>query len=205
MAQLILLNGTSSAGKTTLAKALQNQLGGLYLHLSIDHFIFALPNAYLNPPLWSDVFTYHYNGPTLKEIKAGPRGHQLANAMHAAIAATADNGFNVIIDHVLLDQRWLADAVAAFVRHQVMFIGLHCPAEVLDQREQTRGDRTVGQARAQLQAVHQGKLYDLQVDTAQHSPQECVELIQAHLSSGQPNTAFQRLREQFYLGRKCES
>lgn len=205
MSQLILLNGPSSVGKSTLARALQNHLTGLYLHLGLDHFIMALPKPYLTPPLWSEVFSYQYEGATIRHITAGPGGHQLVNAMHAALAATADNGFHLIIDHVLLDQRWLADAVAAFARHQVIFIGLHCPAEVLEQREAARQDRTLGQARAQLQAVHQGKRYDLQLDTAQHSPQACCDLVQAHLNSGQPNHAFAELGQQFYLGRKCES
>ena len=40
---IILLNGTSSAGKSTLAKALQTLLSEPYLHVGIDTLVFALP------------------------------------------------------------------------------------------------------------------------------------------------------------------
>lgn len=45
---LILLNGTSSAGKTTLAKALQDALPTPYLLVGIDTVVFALPGRYVN-------------------------------------------------------------------------------------------------------------------------------------------------------------
>ncbi|MCB0257983.1 MAG: hypothetical protein KDI55_30035, partial [Anaerolineae bacterium] len=51
---IIILNGTSSAGKSSLAKALQTQLPNPYLHLEIDTMVFALPKRYLNPPLWHE-------------------------------------------------------------------------------------------------------------------------------------------------------
>lgn len=56
---LILLNGTSSAGKTTLAKALQDTLHTPYLLVGIDTVVFALPSRYVNDaaypkadPIW---------------------------------------------------------------------------------------------------------------------------------------------------------
>jgi chloramphenicol 3-O phosphotransferase len=44
--------------------------------------------------------------------------------------------------------------------------------EVLDEREAHRGDRTVGQARAQHAVVHTFLDYDVVVDTSVVSPQE---------------------------------
>ena len=50
--QVILLNGTSSAGKSTLAKQLQEILPQPYLHTGIDHFLAAaLHPSRLRPPL----------------------------------------------------------------------------------------------------------------------------------------------------------
>ena len=60
MANIIILNGTSSAGKSTLAKALQAKLDTPYLHAGIDNYIFMLPKQSLNPPLWSEIFRYVY-------------------------------------------------------------------------------------------------------------------------------------------------
>jgi chloramphenicol 3-O phosphotransferase len=45
---LIILNGGSSAGKTTLGKALQDTMGECYLLLGIDAFWFTLPPRQLD-------------------------------------------------------------------------------------------------------------------------------------------------------------
>jgi chloramphenicol 3-O phosphotransferase len=47
---IVLLNGTSSSGKTTLAKALQRAMPTPYLHLGIDTVVFALPGRWLDAP-----------------------------------------------------------------------------------------------------------------------------------------------------------
>jgi phospho-2-dehydro-3-deoxyheptonate aldolase len=44
---IILLNGTSSAGKSTLATAVQDVMDAPYLSLGIDHFFDALPQRYV--------------------------------------------------------------------------------------------------------------------------------------------------------------
>ena len=41
--QVILLNGCSSAGKSSIAQALQAQLPGLWLHIKLDQFLQMLP------------------------------------------------------------------------------------------------------------------------------------------------------------------
>jgi len=42
-ANIIFLNGTSSSGKTAIAKALQEIMDGYYLHTGIDHFLERAP------------------------------------------------------------------------------------------------------------------------------------------------------------------
>lgn len=149
MADIILLNGTSSAGKSTLAKMLQAQAAGVpVLHAGIDNYIFMLPKAFLNPPLWNEVFAYEMDGDTIRAINTGPLGQQLVAAMHRSIAALADAGFNVIVDHVLLEPEWLNEMVELYASYRVYFIGVQCPLEVTEARESERRDRTLGQARA---------------------------------------------------------
>ena len=46
--KIIFLNGTSSSGKTSIAKELQQILKEPYLLVSIDNFISMLPQKYLN-------------------------------------------------------------------------------------------------------------------------------------------------------------
>lgn len=177
MADIIILNGTSSAGKSTLAKALQGQFDQPYLHAGIDNYIFMLPRQYINPPLWSQVFEYTYAHDAITAIKAGPLGHQLMSAMHQSIAALANAGFSVIVDHVLLESGWLDEMVRLYSGFRVWFIGVRCPLEIVEAREQTRKDRTLGQAAAQYAVVHAGKTYDFEVDTSQGDPAQCAQQI----------------------------
>ncbi|MBI5667052.1 MAG: AAA family ATPase [Chloroflexi bacterium] len=157
MSHIILLNGTSSSGKSTLAKALQNTFDTPYLHVGIDTFIFMLPKAYLNPPLWYTVFEYHWQPDGSLIITTGPLGHQLMAAMHEAIAGLARAGFNIIVDHVMLEAAWLDDCVRLLRDFDVTFVGVRCRLAVVEQREWERKDRTLGQAKAQYSVVHAGK------------------------------------------------
>jgi len=100
--RVILLNGTSSSGKTTLVRALQATLPDPWLEIGIDRFVFALPKAYLDQPLWSEVFRYvrpegRDDGPF--RIETGPLGRRLVAGMHRTVAALANSGLDVIVDH----------------------------------------------------------------------------------------------------------
>ena len=61
---IIILNGTSSSGKTSIVNALQAILDEPYLEVGIDKFIFMLPGRYLDRPLWDEVLG--------QAVKAGP-------------------------------------------------------------------------------------------------------------------------------------
>jgi chloramphenicol 3-O phosphotransferase len=50
--KLILLNGASSAGKSSILKELQNTLEEPYLNAGIDKFIFMLPEAPCGTRCW---------------------------------------------------------------------------------------------------------------------------------------------------------
>ncbi len=107
---LILLNGTSSAGKTTLAKALQDTLPTPYLLVGIDTVVFALPGRYVNEAAcWGEVYQYHFDGDRIAGISIQPYGDQLVRGLHRAIAGLARGGLDVIVDHVLSEPAWLAD------------------------------------------------------------------------------------------------
>jgi chloramphenicol 3-O phosphotransferase len=56
-------------------------------------------------------------------------------------------------------------------------VGVFAPLEILEARERQRGDRTVGLARWQYDRVHKGIAYDLEIDTATATAEECAALI----------------------------
>ncbi len=183
---IILLNGTSSAGKTSVLRAVQASFSEPYLDLGIDKFIWAMPERYLDRPLWDDVLGL--------ATQAGETGHRLFGAMHYAIAAAARQGMNVVADHVLVEPRWVAECTALFHDLPAWLVAVRCPLSVLEARERARKNRTLGQARAQFKLVHAHAVYDLEVDTSLMSPEECAQAIKGCLESGAPPTAFRLLK-----------
>ncbi len=177
--KVIFLNGTSSSGKSTLARGLQESLGQAYLHVTVDAFLHQLSDTYLADRAYlSEAF------PTL-----------LAG-FNASTAAIARAGNNVIVDHVLQEPSWVAPFVEAFDGLRVVFVGVCCPLDVLEAREKERGDRQIGTARYQYDRVYANKNYDVEVDTSQMSVEECVSVIRGVVNSDTQPTAFNLLRTQ---------
>ena len=143
---IIFINGTSSSGKTSIVRALQAALPEPFLDMGIDRFIFMLPGRYLNRPLWDDVLG--------KADQAGALGRLLFSGMHHAIAAAAHAGLNIIADHVFMEKAWVDECAHLFAALPAYLVGLHCPLEILEQRERLRKDRTLGQARIQFPLIH---------------------------------------------------
>ena len=186
MSTIIFINGTSSSGKTSLLKALQNQLQEPYLDMGIDRFIWMLPKRYLDRPLWDDVLG--------KAHHSGPVGLTLFSGMHHAIAAAASRGNNIIADHVFVEKVWVDECAYLFADMNAYLIGINCPLEILEKRERDRKDRTLGQARAQYDVIHKHTEYDLDVDTSSLSPTECAEKVIERLKSAP--LAFKHLKSQ---------
>jgi chloramphenicol 3-O phosphotransferase len=181
---ILFINGTSSSGKTSLVKLLQNDLPEPYLDMGIDRFIWMLPSRYLDRPLWDDVLG--------KADHSGTLGLILFSGMHHAIAAAAGRGLNIIADHVLVEKPWVEECTRLFADKNAYLIGLQCPLEVLEQREKERKDRTLGQARLQFDIIHKHVIYDLVLDTSLLSPEECVVQVNERLKL--PPDAFKRIR-----------
>jgi chloramphenicol 3-O phosphotransferase len=110
--QVVILNGASCSGKSTLAWAPQATPDEPYLEAGLGRFLWSLPARYLNTAHWHEVFQYHRppdGDPAGLVIRPGPAGDRLVAGMHWAIAALARTGSNVVADHVLLEPAGLAD------------------------------------------------------------------------------------------------
>jgi len=185
LGKIIILNGASSSGKTTILHALQNKLREPYLNVGIDKFIWMLPKRYLDRPLWDDVLGL--------ATQAGVLGHQLFSSMHKTIALLSRQGMNVVADHVLVEPEWLRECAELFAPLPAYFIGVMCPLPILLERERLRKDRTLGQAEAQFPLMHKHGIYDLEVDTSIQSVTQCVQAIKERLESQTPPTAFRQI------------
>lgn len=150
----ILLNGTSSSGKTSLARALQERLPVVFLNFSIDNILYALPP--------SDLATMIRGAP----ISRGEYQYErLVEGFHAAIAGLLASGNRLIVDNALTRADWSTAFDAAVANHRTLKIGVTCDPEEARRRERARGDRAIGTVDYELPLVHVGMAYDLVVDT----------------------------------------
>ena len=186
MGNVIFLNGCSSAGKTTLALKLQQLLEAPYQHIALDQFRDGLPARVrgLNAPPGTpgadglNVVPAYQNGQRVTHIQFGAHGEQVLRGMRRTIALFSELGINVIVDDLLFKPQYLADYVSVLSPQKTWFIGVHCDADVVNQREALRTGRFPGTAVSHFEQVHaHGLKYDLEVDTSAASPRACAEAI----------------------------
>lgn len=168
---VIVLNGASSSGKTSVALCLQSLLPEPWLTLGSDTLLAAMPVA-----AWG-------SGSGIEEapdgqITVGRAFRALQAAWAHGVAAMARAGAGIILDEIFLDgaddqQRWRA-ALDGF---PMLWVGVRCDPRVAAEREAARGDRARGTAKAQARLVHHGVSYDVEIDTTHTSPEQCARII----------------------------
>lgn len=190
--RIIFLNGSSSAGKTTLAIMLQQLLDVPYQHIALDQFRDGMPGKFrgLNSPpgtpgeLGLNVVPVEKDGERVTEIRFGAHGEQILRGMRRAIAAFAREGNNVIIDDILFKKEYLLNYAAVLDGLEAWFIGVRCSLAVVNERETKRIGRFPGTATSHYHEVHAHDAgYDLEVDTTSSTPRECVERIIERLNN----------------------
>jgi chloramphenicol 3-O phosphotransferase len=168
--KIILISGTSSSGKSTLAKGLQKSLTEPFLHLQLDSYIEMLPRT----DDW-EMF------------------QRMVRGLNRSVAVMAEEGNNLIVDHVLIDNIWLEQLLELLRERYVLFVGLYCTLDELERREKERDARRQGFARQQFDNIHKDKLYDLELDTSVLNAEESVERVLEFYNGNKPQ-AFKKMR-----------
>lgn len=191
MANIILLNGCSSSGKTTLALKLQQILPEPYQHVALDQFRDGMPGGVrgFNSPD-TDPGAHGLNvvpecreGQWVTNIVFGDYGERILEGMRRTVATLWQSGCSVIVDDLLFKQSYLQDYLQVLEPTRTWFIGVRCNSEVVAAREAQRPGRFPGTALAHFEQIHQhGVRYDLEVDTSYNSPRDTAELIKERLS-----------------------
>lgn len=177
--RIILLNGVSSAGKTTLARQLLTDLASPYFHMSVDMF------GAMRAEAATHALDDAAQQTVLRRTRAG---------FHRAVAGMARAGNDIVMDHVLSEPWRLRDCLDVLTGLDVLFVGVHCAPDELRRRETTRGDREPGTAERQLGLVHAHGGYDLEIDTAAAPPEACSARIVEFIDRTAPPRTFDRLR-----------
>jgi chloramphenicol 3-O phosphotransferase len=159
---VIFLHGASSSGKSTLARALQGRLDEPFWHYSIGHLRDSgvLPSARI-----------HHGEFSWRLMRAS-----FFDGFHRSVAAFADAGNNLILEHILDTPGWAEQLARLLAPHELLLVGLHCSVEELNRREKARGNRQPGSAEADYQSIHRGLAYDLELD-AENDLEDNIERV----------------------------
>jgi chloramphenicol 3-O phosphotransferase len=164
VATAVVLNGTSSSGKTTVARAFQERAPGLFLNFSIDSILYALPQSAIDRiARGSDIGDLRYP--------------ELVRAFYACVRELLRLGHDLVIDHAITARYHVELLREATESHRVLLVGLQCPPEVLRERERQRGDRREGLAEQQHATIHSLLDYDVVIDTSNLSPDDAAARI----------------------------
>ncbi|TMR22835.1 chloramphenicol phosphotransferase [Nonomuraea turkmeniaca] len=153
--RVIILNGASSSGKSTLAKILQRTLDEPFLYVSSDQFVESgmLPERrdHVGPFAW------------WQEMR--PR---FFDGFHRCLPALAAAGNDLIVEHVIEFPEWRRYLARLLEGFDVFLVGVHCDLAEIDRRERERGDRRIGEGRGHVETdgIHTFGPYDYEVDTS---------------------------------------
>ena len=178
---IIVLNGASSSGKTTLARELQLTFQEPYLRLGTDTVHSMLPARFAGG-------------------KKTQNEHIVRTAilgMHRCAATFADVGNNVVVDTVMLNRESVAECAHALARYRAFFIGLFCPDDELRRRAADRGRDMVNIALQQARHVHTHSIYDLKINSEGKPPSVMAEQVRNLVNSRTQPEAFKRLNTQY--------
>lgn len=202
--RIVILNGPPRSGKSSIAAVIQETFEGCWMNLGVDAWAEGVTPPRLRPGIG-----LRPGGGERADVEA------LIAALYAAlfesIAAHSRQGLNVVADLGVHDayaeaKGVLTDAARRLAGLPVLFVGVHCPLEIIMQRRNASGDGrhyVTGPAdapppvvRLWSRAVHTPGVYDLEVDTGTLTPLDCAQAIRRRLDA--PTTApsvFQRLAE----------
>jgi chloramphenicol 3-O phosphotransferase len=206
---IILLNGPSASGKSSIQDELQKQMTQLYLKIGIDSFFDAL---IATPDLSSFEATKEFSqftndgvlirrvrlvrdslGNQIVPLEVGPAGDRIIFGMHSAIAAYANEGNHIVVDYILYKKEWIPNLVQALEHNNVYLIGVKAPLDVLEERERKRATSPVGHARSHHDTVHSGMIYDLELDASTMTPEEIARTIRLFVEENRDPKAIREL------------
>lgn len=199
MGQIVILNGVPRSGKSSIAAVIQETFDGVWMNLGVDKFMQATPKRY-QPGIGLR--------PGGERPDLEPLIVTLYAALYESIAAHSRLGLNVVVDvghhdAYAVPRGILADSARRLSGLPVLFVGVHCPLELIMQRRRETWGNEDSSADAPVpppvllwqQEVHVPGIYDLEVDTSKLTPEACAEAIRQRLADGPAPSAFQLIAQ----------
>ena len=181
---VLVLDGPSSVGKSATLEVLQERWPevrpGPLVEAGIGNTLDALGPSFGR---WRTLIEHveHQDADPPERVTWGALGRELVAGMHRAAAAWSRAGFDVAVDHVLLDRATATDLSEALDGLPVLHLGLTCDEVELERREAERVDPTLAHAVAQLVASREVVVRDVEIDTTDRAVEDVAELVLRHV------------------------
>jgi len=217
--KVLILTGSTGAGKTTTCNLLVDRLEGLWLHFGIDLMLGkVVPRKFVDGGRCSDQGVHGApddpndpDGPW--HLDMGVHGLPVIRSFHRMAAAAVRDGQNLVIDHIAtVEPPILQDCVNVFAGLPVFFVALKPPPEVSPHRLDERLESivaTLGREHAVRNSeakkrvaislyehIFAHDLFDLVIDTDRFGPDAVTDLIVANMGDCQ-GAAFPKLLRRF--------
>lgn len=184
---VIILNGPSASGKTSIQKEFQQlMLPELWIKTGIDSlFDSPMPDITSenmqywqreNSTRWVTTGSDSTNNSVIT-LHTGQDGEKVAYGMNSAIAGYAQEGCNVIVDYIAYKKEWIDDLRKKLKNIPTLWIKVAISLESLEAREAARGTSPKGHARSHYDTVHWDIKYDYEVDSEKESAQKIAQHI----------------------------
>ncbi len=181
--ELLILNGPSSAGKSSVIRELQQLWPRPLFATGIDAIFVG----------WAEKFVLdHDESDQEKEMEAlhivaglGPAPSwipklndtflTISQHAHESWAAMHQSGIDVVVDHCIVEPGIREHAQSLLLG--AFWVGVTCDVEELVRREAARGDRYVGFASGSSAVVHLSMNYDMVIDSTSTPPEELAQKV----------------------------
>ena len=182
--KLLILHGSSSSGKTEIAKELLS-IQEDYTHEHLHRFVNDSAKRYkkntLNIIKHMELAATHntFTESLFLPIKKDARylWDQAIEKMKRNLIAKLRRGECIIFEGILQTHGTCENFFKALTHHHVILIKVHAPFESIEKKEQSRNNRINGWAKTHYFTMHKNKQYDFVVDTGKHSAKECAKQI----------------------------
>lgn len=169
MHKLIVIDGPSCAGKTTLAQALQTEyLPQIWLRFSIDTLVYGLP-----PGVLQDC-NLHNNWAAV-DVTA------LIHGAFACVDSLLNGGHRVVFDVVISTASRAEELQRYFAAHSVFYVGLTADWDCLQRRAIARKDRSLAEVKHGFETAPKHLPYDLCLDMTHQSPEQAARRVREAL------------------------
>ena len=196
---IIIINGCSSAGKSSIARELQKLFEKPLLHTGIDHFWKMMPDEYKEFGAKAhEGYSFvqridNENNPVI-DIEQGVFAQHMDDTMPNVVKCLAECGHDVVIDEVFQRDEIVHNYAQALQKQTVYFVGVICDLQELEKREKMRGNRELGLARGQIDNIHRyAHYYDIVVDSIYNEARICAQQIMDFIKANQDPQGMKKL------------